>query len=586
MNKRSRAATQSLTLLAITGGILVLLNVLGQYGHARFDVTENRAFSLSQGSRRVASNLEDRLEITAYFTEDLPPPFNTTERYVRDMLAEYEAASGGEIRVRIVHPDTEEEQQEAEQDGVQRVRHQAVEDDSLSVVEGYRGIVMKYLGDKKVLAAIEDTAGLEYTLTTAMKELVGDKRTIGVVQGHGMPTPQEGLSKLPRLLPNYEVKPVSAEEPIDGSIAALLVVNPSDALSETELLNIDQYLMRGGSVGFFGGSMKVDLKSFESLAASQVDTGVNRLLERWGLELRSDVVADAQCQSMPMRSSIGLQVTVPYPPIPLVSFEEEEREHPVLFRLNGAVFPFASSVDVKDPDDEEVETVALAQTSENSWRLTGASIPLQPRQPQQWQPSGEMGPFTMLAAAQGNLPSAFAAPSAAMSSAQAQDGPEPEIGRAEETARVLVFGTGSLLLDQFMPTPEQLQQQRMNSGVAIVLNAIDWLAQDSDLIAIRAKNVEEPTLEVPRSVEQAEVEAKEAEQEAQAAARAGDRQTAEQAAEEVDQALERRKKALGAWETRKKTYRWGNMLGVPALLAVFGVVRWRMRTAKKQRLKV
>ncbi|MFW6086118.1 MAG: GldG family protein [Myxococcota bacterium] len=585
MNKRSRDATSSLGLLAITGGILVLLNILGQYWYARLDVTESRAFSLSQGSRRVADALEDQMTIEAYFTEDLPPPFNTTERYVRDILAEYEAASGGKIQTRVIHPDTDEESQEAEEAGVQRVRHQVVEDDSLNVAEGYRGLVIRYLGEKEVMPTIEDTAGLEYSLTTSMKTLLGEKRTIGVLEGHGGPTPTEGLTKLQQLLPNYDLTAVSAAEPLDSSLAALLVIHPKEALDEQELLHIDQYLMRGGSVGFFGGTMGVELESFENLAASTVDTGVNRLLGKWGLTVESNLVADAQCQKMPLQGRMGLATMVPYPPVPLVTFDEEEREHPVLFRLNGAVLPFTSSITVNDPGDEQVTVSALAKSSENSWLLTGSQIPLQPRPPQQWRPSGEVGPFNLVASAEGKLPSAFAE-SQAMSTAEEAPAAKPEITRAKKKARVLAVGTGTLLLDEFVPSPEQVQQERMNTGVAIVLNAIDWLSQDSDLIAIRAKNVEEPRLEVPQSVQEAESEIKEAKQEAAAAEQTRNAQAAEQAADEAERAQQRRKRALEGWEGKKRAYRWTNTIGLPALLALFGVFRWRARTAKKQRLKV
>jgi hypothetical protein len=37
-----------------------------------------------------------------------------------------------------------------------------------------------------------------------------------------------------------------------------------------------------------------------------------------------------------------------------------------------------------------------------------------------------------------------------------------------------------------------------------LLNSIDWLSQDNDLIEIRAKSVEDPMLEVPQAVREAE----------------------------------------------------------------------------------
>src|SRR4051794_2079436 len=162
---QTRAASASAVLLLLMGGILVLLNVLGLFVHVRADATEKELLSLSSGSKRLASALKDRMEIVAYFSQDLPPPHNATERYVRDLLMEYRDASNGKISVRFVNPQKDEEKQAAEHDNVQRVQDQKLEADSFSVQEGYRGLAFHYLGDTKSIGSVDDTDGLEYEIT-------------------------------------------------------------------------------------------------------------------------------------------------------------------------------------------------------------------------------------------------------------------------------------------------------------------------------------------------------------------------------------------------------------------------------------
>ena len=258
---QTRAAGESLTFLLITGGILILINVLlAFFPSPRIDLTKTDMFSLADGSKKLASSLGDRLEVTAYFTENLPPPFNATERQVRDLLSEYAAASGGDIVVRFVNPDDEEKQQEAQTDGVRPVAHQMIEEDQVAVVEGYRGLVMKYLDEKKTIPVIQDTTGLEYTITSAIKELTGDKKPVGILSGHEAPTLEEGLASLKSVLQLYDLKEVDANAPIDQELAALLVISPKTPLSDTELRNIDRYVMGGGSLGVLGGTMTVNLQ--------------------------------------------------------------------------------------------------------------------------------------------------------------------------------------------------------------------------------------------------------------------------------------------------------------------------------------
>ena len=95
--KGTAKGIESIGFVTITLVAVVLANVVIHFlPPLRFDMTENRLYSLSQGSERLVSNLEDDMEITAYFTSDLPAPFNATELYVRNLLSEYEAASDGQ----------------------------------------------------------------------------------------------------------------------------------------------------------------------------------------------------------------------------------------------------------------------------------------------------------------------------------------------------------------------------------------------------------------------------------------------------------------------------------------------------------
>lgn len=571
--QRSNLATTSVTILLLVAGALVALNVVASYVNlGRSDWTDARLWSLSDGSRRLVSDLDDRMEITAYFTENLPPPFNSTEQYVRDILDEYAAASGGKVVVRFINPDEDEEREAAEADGIQRVAHQKIENDAVSVVEGYRGLVIRYLGETKTLPVIQDPTGLEYTITMAIKELVGEKTIVGVLSGHDGPSLAEGLSGLRDSLPTYELREVSASSPIDSALRALLIIGPTSEISEAELRNIDQYVMSGGSLGVFGGGIKLEIQTQEP-SAETVDTGINRLLGRYGVELRSDVALDFQCSRAPMAGPMGMQVAVPYPPVPVLTFDDTAMEHPALFRIPTAVWPFSSTLAVTTAP-EGVSVEILARTSDNSWRDTGASIQLRPRHPREWRPGGDLGPFPVLAAIEGTLPSAFAG--------------EPEAtgpARAEQPVRVLVSGTGAFMRDEFLP-PSQGGPRQLSGGLAFALNAIDWLAADDDLIAIRAKNVEDPALEIPAGVSDAERSAIEAEEQALEAAQGGDRASTEEAISERDEALERRKEAMKAWDSKKAAYRWLNTLGIPLAFGLFGLLRWRMRNARRKTMKI
>jgi ABC-2 type transport system permease protein len=564
---QKRAASESMLFLSVVGGILILLNVLAAYlPSPRVDLTRNRLFSLADGSERVAANLDDRLEVTAYFTENLPPPFNATERQVRDLLSEYSAASNGKIRVRFVNPDDEAKQQAARADGVQPVAHQKIEEDQVAVVEGYRGMVLSYLDQTRTIPVIQDTTGLEYIITSAIKELVGERKPIGIVSGHDGPTLEQGLTSLRSVLKLYDIQEIDATQEIDPNLAALLIIGPQAPFSDDELRRIDQYVIRGGSLGVFGGALAIDLAGQAGPSARPVDTRLDGLLEPWGVKLSSKIVADAQCSRAPMRGPLGLQVLVPYPPIPVLQLDQEQLVHPVMFRLASPMLPFVAPLELGEAPDG-VTLTALANSSQDSWTMSGPTISLEPRNPRDWAMSSDAGPFTLMVAIEGKLHSAYSAP---INEAEPSAIQTPPV--AESDVRVLVSGTSTFLEDSFMPPRTQQDDVQMNAALALALNAIDWLAADSDLIAIRAKTTEEPALDIPDSVLAAE-------DTALAAAEEGDEAG-------VESALSIRKAAIESWDAKKRAYRWLNTLGIPFLVALFGLFRWRRRIDKKKALQL
>src|SRR3989338_4885527 len=89
--KKSSLNNYSRFLLYIV--IIVLLNIAGTVIFFRLDLTEGKAFSLSEESKKTVSALSEPLTIKVFFTNKLPAPYNNIESYLHDLLGEY-AMSG------------------------------------------------------------------------------------------------------------------------------------------------------------------------------------------------------------------------------------------------------------------------------------------------------------------------------------------------------------------------------------------------------------------------------------------------------------------------------------------------------------
>jgi ABC-2 type transport system permease protein len=167
---------------------LALLNVwVFPLRGLRLDLTEQREYSLSQTTRDLLNNLQEPLLIRGYFSEKTHPLLAPLVPRIRDMLEEYEIASGGMVELDIIDPATDPDKEaEANQVyGIQPMPFQVAGRYETSIINSYFNILLRY-GDQNVVLnygdIIEVEAGrdeinvrlrnLEYDLTSSIKKVV------------------------------------------------------------------------------------------------------------------------------------------------------------------------------------------------------------------------------------------------------------------------------------------------------------------------------------------------------------------------------------------------------------------------------
>ena len=104
---------QNATVVAlITLGSIALLNVLGLQFFGRVDRTKDRVYTLSEATKTTLAALEDPVTVTCYFTDNLPPPLSSNARYVRDLLEEFRAQSKGKVGFEFIDPASQETEED------------------------------------------------------------------------------------------------------------------------------------------------------------------------------------------------------------------------------------------------------------------------------------------------------------------------------------------------------------------------------------------------------------------------------------------------------------------------------------------
>jgi gliding motility-associatede transport system auxiliary component len=157
--------------------VVVLINLVAVTLFFRKDLTENKIYSLSKVSKEVVSTLTEPLTIKVFFTKNLPSPHNNTERYLRDLMAEYAVHANKFFNYQFfdVSPESEglapsarENQELANSYGINPVQIQNLENDEMKFKRAYMGLVIIHGDIVEKIPTIGTTEGLEYNLTTAI----------------------------------------------------------------------------------------------------------------------------------------------------------------------------------------------------------------------------------------------------------------------------------------------------------------------------------------------------------------------------------------------------------------------------------
>ncbi len=533
-------------------GALIFVNIIAVSLFVRLDLTEDGAFTLSRASKATVRDLKDPLTVRAFFTKDLPPPYSSNRRYVQDLLEEYYAASNGKLRYEFIDPVAEETEEEKDKKkevkvdifgravreatamerelqtlGIPSVQVRVNEDDKLEVKRAYMGLALK-VGDKsEVIPLVKDTNNLEYDLTSLIRKMTRE-RTPKVA----FVTPIEGeeffktYGRLHQLLGQvYEVSTINlATTPtIADDLDAIIVLNGKEPYTAAQARAIDSYVMTGRSAAFLVDAVKPDLSTMNVEEAS---SGLGEMLQKYGVVIGEGLVLDKMCATINIsqrRGFMTISQPVPYPFMPLPPALNPD--HPLTRGLAQVAFPFVSPVKLALPEGSEVKGEMLVSSSAESF----VHVPPYNLDPfHRWTADelGEPGSKGLVVTLSGALPSAFAAPAAGE-----EGGTQVASG-----ARVMVVGGSSIANDQFMSKTNE----------AFLLNLVDWLVLDEDLLAVRSRGL--------------------------AAAPLG-KVDAEGKAEELPDGV-------------RATAKFGNVVGVPVAFIVFGILRWRLREARRGQVKL
>ena len=429
---------------------LVVVNLLGGYIGGRLDLSPGQAYTLSPGTRRVLGGLDDLVTIKVFATSELPTEVALLKRNVDDLLRDVRAA--GHNRIRVIERDPSKDpaaQKDAQSLGIQPVQFNVIGQSELQVKQGYLGLAIQHGSQTETVPFVQQTDDLEYRLVSSIRNLTRTKKPIVGILAEQAGGPGTGFQQLQEELgKSYEVRPLNPSDTTsaDTAFAAVVLAGSPDSVPAVQLKRLQSYVDRGGSVLVLAGGMKV---SPQMPMAQPQPLPWNRLLEHFGVSVRGDMAYDLVAnEAIPVPSDFGRVLQV----YPFFIRSESSRLSPVNKDIGAVVLTWASTIDTSKAARGTV--TPLLATSTAAGTFTNATS-IDPRSDF---PRTDLGR---------KLLGVLAAPK---DTARAQG----------KQGRAVVVGSSDFASDRFVQfAPENL---------GLALNAVDWLAQDEELIAIRSKD--------------------------------------------------------------------------------------------------
>jgi len=438
--------------------LAVLVSLVIQPVSLRLDLTPGHAYTLARGSKTLLRNLPDLVTLKLFASSELPPEVAFLKRDVDDMLRDYRSAGRGKLRLTVRDPSSDTAAaREARTLGIPSVQFNVVGQSQLTVKEGWLGIAVQHAGESKVIPVVRQTDDLEYRLTSEIRALTHPaKPKIGWITTTDAQAgaPFDGFRN--ELAQAYDIRTVSLTDstPLSDSLAAIVALGTPDSLDARQLARFTAFSDRGGSLFVLASGMQL---SQGAPVANARRVGWNALLRRYGVTVQSDMAYDLiSNEHVGLPTQVG-RLLLAYP-FWLRSLSTKAT--PVNAELDGLFVPWGSSIAL-DSATAAGAAIPLFVTSRGG-RVERDFAMIEPRREFRRDSLGVQ------------VVAALVNPLARDTTKQLPKG------------RVVVVGTPDVANDRFLGSaPGNLQ---------FLLNAVDWLAQDEALIAIRAKNRAPPPL--------------------------------------------------------------------------------------------
>jgi ABC-2 type transport system permease protein len=531
IDKKKNIKRSNIVQLTLGVIILVLVNVISYYAFTRFDLTAEKRYSISPATKKILKGLDDEVFFKVYLEGDLPSGFRRLANETKEMLDEFRAYSDN-IQYEFVNPSENTNAKERNdayrllvERGLQptdlRVNNKGQSSQLIifpGVIVSFRGhevpvqLLMTQIGQDPEKVLNNSIQALEYNLASAIQKLIQPvKPRIAIIDGQGELTPAEtydiqgALSEfynVDRVTINHKINSLSVRlkadsltEKLVNKYRVIIIAKPTKPFDEKDKFLIDQYIMRGGKVLWLIDPVFASLDSLKYGATMGIvnDVNLEDLLFSYGVRPNANLVMDMNALPIPLKSGqVGNQPQLEFFQWYYFPILTPLRNHPIVNGLNAIKTEFISSIDtVQVPGVKKTILLTSSPYSRTVNAPVYIDIDIVKEKPDERQYN--KGPQPVAVLLEGNFVSAF------------QFRIPPELAHSKELdfqpksvkpGKMIVVGDGDIIKNQFhiskgyvLPLGFDQYTRQTFGNKDFILNAINYLSDESGLIAVRSREL-------------------------------------------------------------------------------------------------
>ncbi|WP_370298976.1 gliding motility-associated ABC transporter substrate-binding protein GldG [Roseivirga thermotolerans] len=376
--------------------LLLVFNILAANFFYRYDLTEDKRYTLKPATKELLRQLEAPMTIEVLLAGDLPSGFERFRRAIKQTIEEFDVYKPGAINYFFVDPSAAEDAKTRNENiaylmsqGFEPTRVFDTQDGKQIQKIIFPYVIVRYDGQAAGILLFKGAKGgnpnetinmaienIEFELAVGIQRLANlNRKNIGMVRGHNELDSVHIAGFMGEMVQHFNIKDVSLNKPLSpDSIDALIIARPKTSFSKAEKYVLDQYVMHGGDVVFLMESLEVNMSSAAGMGtlATPVNHGLEDLLFRYGVRLNQNYVQDIQnFGRYPV--VIDDNSNIINLPWPFYASVTDFADHPASKNLDAVYLRFFSTMDTVKA--EGVSKTPLMYTSEYT-RILPAPAPV------------------------------------------------------------------------------------------------------------------------------------------------------------------------------------------------------------------